>query len=95
MFTGMSASFIPTSTGTMNITSTSMMRHGMERSLTPMSIRTNRWSMRTRTIPICTIGTVIDLIELVQTCSPLHPPLVTVQQAIFTRGHFSDSTTAR
>ena len=65
MFTGMNASFIPTSTGTMNITSTSMMRHGMEQSLTPMSIRTNRWRMRIRIIPICTIDTVIDFIELV------------------------------
>ena len=74
MFTGMSASFIPTNTGTMNITSTGMMRHGMERTLTRMSIRTNRWSMRIRTIPICTIGTVIDSIELVQTWSRLHPP---------------------
>ena len=65
IFTGMNASFIPTSTSTMYISGTSMMCHGMEWSLTPMSIRTNRWCMRIRIIPICTIDTVIDSIQLV------------------------------
>lgn len=60
MFTGMNALCIPTSTDTMNITSTSTTRHGMKRSLTPISIRTNRWSTRIRIILICTIVTVTN-----------------------------------
>ena len=60
MFTGMSASFIPTSTGMMNITSTSTTRHGTERSLTPIRTRTNHSCMRIRIIPTCTIVIVIE-----------------------------------